>query len=498
MIYFELFFIKEIKLLTFHLTALIFSLFLFSFFALPGNYCYGIEIEESHSYQTSTCLENQLQILNIPAESWLPTTLSIDSTPLLDVAIIGGGMNGLATSLALIKEGICNIKVFDENTCGREGPWSRYARMNVLRSDKNDLGPALGIPGLTFRAWYEVQYGQDGWNQLKSVPTHMWNDYLCWFRKILNLPVENNIALKSIIPLHNVLKLILEKGGVEQIVYARKVVLATGRDGSGGFEVPEFMKNISPHLYAHSAQTIDAESLANKKVAIIGGGASAFDAAAVALEHGALKVDIVIRRAILPSANKFTHFTQPGASLGFFHMEDQERWACFAEWLDHGIPPPKETLERVKHYQNLNVHYSTHIKKITEDDASAIITTSQGDITADFIIIATGFAVDLSRRPELANINNEILLWDACVPEELRVNNVKLGRFPYLGPHLEFLEAHPGNAPYLKNIYCFNYGAFLSHGLLGGDIGLNTLGAMRLAEGIVIDFFLENARTSSR
>ncbi|MBA3816672.1 MAG: NAD(P)/FAD-dependent oxidoreductase [Parachlamydiaceae bacterium] len=441
-------------------------------------------------------VRKELQMLNIPNHSWLPQHVISDSIIILDVAIIGGGMNGLATSFALIKEGINNVKVFDENTCGKEGPWARYARMNVLRSGKTDLGPSLGIPSLTFWAWYEVQYGSENWKQLKSIPTHLWNSYLCWFKNVLNLPVENNITLKSILPLNDFFELSFEKQGMEQLVYARKVVLATGRDGAGGKEIPVYMKNIALHLYAHTIEQIDLESLANKKIAIIGAGASAFDAAAAALEHGARSVDIIIRREGLPRANDHLPFNQPGAGLGFYYLSDQERWASFSEWLGHGIPPPKETLHRVENFKNLTVHYSTRVQNISDNGVTARISTSKGDFDVDFIILATGFAVDLSRRPELASFYSEILLWGNRVPSALSTANSKLGRFPYLGPHFEFLAANPGAAKHLKNIYCFNYGAFLSHGLLGGDIGLNSVGAIRVAEGILIDFFLENAKTS--
>src|SRR4051812_22385877 len=60
-----------------------------------------------------------------------------------DVAIIGGGMAGLAASAALFKEGVFNIQVFDQNPEGYEGPWMTYARMKTLRSNKNDMGPGL-------------------------------------------------------------------------------------------------------------------------------------------------------------------------------------------------------------------------------------------------------------------------------------------------------------------------------------------------------------------
>lgn len=436
-------------------------------------------------------LENDLKLLNIPAEPW--ESLNADKEEILDVAIIGGGMNGLAVSLALIKEGIHHIRVFDENPSGKEGPWMRYARMKTLRSNKNELGPALEIPSLTFRGWYEAQYGENNWAHLHLIPTSMWNDYLCWFKKTLNLPFENCTALKQIIPEEYHLKLIFIKEGIEQVILARKVVLSTGRDGAGGGEVPEFMHNVSPGLYAHTIDPINMNALTNKRVAVVGAGASAFDAAATALEHGALSVDVLIRRETLPQPDKFALIIQPGSGLGFYHLKDETKWNSFGNWLKCGTPPPKETLERVEGYENLNVRFNTCIKHITDDGKTAIISTSQNDLEVDYIILATGFSVDLSHRSELGSIYKDILLWGDQVPEEMKMVNKRLSRFPYLGPHFEFLELHPGKAGYLKNIYCFNYGAFLSHGILSGDIGLSSLGARRLVEGIVIDLFLDNS-----
>ena len=50
-------------------------------------------------------------------------------------------------------------------------------------------------------------------------------------------------------------------------------------------------------LYAHTADAIDFAALRGKSVAVIGGAASAFDAAAVALEAGAAPVHLFARRA---------------------------------------------------------------------------------------------------------------------------------------------------------------------------------------------------------
>ena len=42
---------------------------------------------------------------------------------------------------------------------GREGPWTTFARMDILRSPKHLTGPDLGSASLTYRAWHEAKFG---------------------------------------------------------------------------------------------------------------------------------------------------------------------------------------------------------------------------------------------------------------------------------------------------------------------------------------------------
>ncbi len=56
----------------------------------------------------------------------------------------------------LRREKIDNVVVLDRSPAGREGPWITYARMDTLRTPKHLSGPELGLPSLSFRAWYEA------------------------------------------------------------------------------------------------------------------------------------------------------------------------------------------------------------------------------------------------------------------------------------------------------------------------------------------------------
>ncbi|EPN68135.1 hypothetical protein A245_04670, partial [Pseudomonas syringae pv. actinidiae ICMP 19096] len=74
-------------------------------------------------------------------------------------------MAGLALAAELRHLGVAAV-IFDQSPAGFEGPWATTARMETLRSPKQLTGPALGLPALTFRAWYEAQFGADGWAAL--------------------------------------------------------------------------------------------------------------------------------------------------------------------------------------------------------------------------------------------------------------------------------------------------------------------------------------------
>lgn len=456
---------------------LLFLLFLF----ISTNLCSHIALNE---------LEDKIRVdflyLNQPAKKWL--LRPYESDDVLDVAIIGGGMAGMTAALALKREGIDSICLFDENPPGFEGPWITCARMRHLRSPKAVMGPALGLPHLTFRSWYEASYGEEGWNAMKAIPTQVWQDYLCWYRSLFNIPIQSEKKLKSIRAGSGCIELIFSD---DRLVLARKVVLATGREGFGGLEYPAFILSLSKNCYAHTGECINSRWFEGKTVVVVGAGASAFDAAGVAIENGAKTVNMLLRRPNIPAVNKFSKLMTPGIFYGYHQLSDQQRCLLFGAAMEAGIPPSIESVERVKGKENFQLWFETDIYFAEEIADKVVLKTSRGDISADFIVLGTGYRVDGAIRSEYADLIDDIRLWSDQLDVEQLSRWPKLGMFPYLGPHFQFLEKETGQAPYLKNIYCFNYGAFLSHGLISGDITGISIGAERLAEGIAADFFVE-------
>lgn len=436
------------------------------------------------SWLTAGSLEDQIQkeleLLNLPAPSWRQLD---DST--LDVAIVGAGQAGIALAHALELEGIYNVRVYDAAPDGKEGPWLTTARMLTLRSGKKLRGPAL-LPSLTFQAWCEAKYGKEAFEDIGKIPTKAWGKYLKWLKKVSSVTVFNDWLLERIEPNSDYTLTLHFEGS--RVVRARKVVLATGRCGFGGAEIPEFVQSLPKKLWAHTSERIDPRTFKNKRVAVVGVGASGFDAAAAALENGANKVEIIMRRKELPQVNYASLFAYPGFLKGFYFLTDNERCDFFSKVIELGIPPPQESIDRLKPFSNFTLVDSAAIDRVEPHQQAVRISTSKAEHIVDLIVLATGYKVDGSKQAELRDIIDQALLWKDVHPN---VPN-KLGSFPYLGLHFEFLEKEKGTAPWLANIHCFNYGAFLSHGRIAGDIDALPVGITRLVEGLAVGLFLQD------
>ena len=188
-------------------------------------------------------ISRDLELVAHPRAAWLEPKTS-GGAPVLDCLIIGAGQCGLAVAHALKRDKVSNILLLDRAPEGKEGPWVTYARMPTLRSWKDQNGPDLGIPSLTYQAWHEAQFGAAHFSAMRMIPREAWQDYLNWLRRVLALPVQNRVDAGRILPARTddgLPCLRVESSAGPYL--ARKVVLATGQEGVGEW----WMRLISPH-----------------------------------------------------------------------------------------------------------------------------------------------------------------------------------------------------------------------------------------------------------
>ena len=441
-------------------------------------------------------LRQDLAWLALPAKRWVPPR-SVDGHAVLDVAIVGAGMAGLALGASLQHLGIV-APLFDRAPAGFEGPWAATARMETLRSPKELTGPALGLPALTFRAWYESQFGAEAWTALDKIPRLQWADYLRWYRQVLALDVRNRQRLVDLRPRGDGLVQLRfaneAADGRTYEVLARHAVLATGRDGLGGAWVPPWAARLPRDRWVHSSEPWDGARFAGRRVAVIGGGASAMDVAATALETGAVRVDLLVRRPVLPTVNKSKGIGSPGMAHGFCDLPDDWKWR-FRHYINvQQVPPPQGSTRRVSRHAAAHFHLGTAVHDAAlRSDGALRLETSRGPVATDAVIFSTGFRPDWSQRPEFAAIAPHVRLWQDRYTPPAGEEDGELAASPDLGPLFEFQPRVPGACPGLERVHCFNFIAALSHGAVSGDIPQISDGAQRLARGLAARLLADDA-----
>lgn len=440
-------------------------------------------------------LARDLDMLGRPPANWTAPVIGPDGAVMRDVLIVGAAVLGLAAAAGLVFRGIRNIEVLDRAPAGHEGIWTTTARMPHLRSPKRLPGLSMGMATLTFRAWFTATRGEAAWDALHKFPTADWQDYLVWFRRVLALPVRNDVAVHAILPRDGFLQVETSEGPV----FARRVVLATGGRGSAATAViPEgIARSLWPGRAAHTGEAIDFARLAGKRVAVVGGSASAWDNAGAALEAGAERVDLYVRRPALRQVNRWVPLlTTQGFFEGWPSLPPEDRWALSVLLLrDEQTTPPHESVRRAIAHGNFAAHLASPVLSAEpEGEAVALrIGPAPGRMAAaDFLILGTGFDMDPARTPELAAFLPHVATWaDRYTPPPDRAWPA-LGRLAYLGKGFELIERAPGTCPEAERVHLFNFGAFASLGVLGSEIAGATPGAERLSSHIAAAFARED------
>ncbi len=437
-------------------------------------------------------VRKDLEDLCRPPANWV-FSREVEGEPVVDVMIVGGGMCGMLAWFALRSAGIRNVRIVDRSPEGVEGPWVTYARMETLRSPKHLTGPAYGMASLTFRAWFEASLGEAAWAALDKIPRPMWMDYLRWYRRVLRIPVENDVEVRRIRPEGDFLRLELGGGGVaENSIVARKLIMATGREGTGHPNIPSFMEGIPREKFAHSSDDIDFSALRGKRVVVIGMGASAVENAAEAAEAGAVDVRLIARRKEMPTINKMMGIGSFGFSAGYATLPDEWRWRFMHYSFATQTPPPHGSTRRASR-GGVFFHFDAPVTDVRViGDGLRIGIEGGRSLDADHLILGTGFTTDPLARTEFGEVAAEIQLWRDVYqpPEDERDHDLE--KFPYLNPDFTFREKTPGAAPWLSKVYCFNYGATASLGKISGDIPGISEGAAWLTRDIAAALYRED------
>lgn len=418
-------------------------------------------------------------------ENWVPASPGVD----VDVLVVGAGHSGLSVGYALRRAGIGNVLLIDAAAEGQQSIWRDRARMNTLRTPKTAPGPELGNPVLGFQAWYEARHGAEAFAAIGRIPRTLWADYLDWLRATLNVPVRFGTALVAVKPAGEHLTVTLRSSGGDETLTVRKLVLATGLGGLGGPNIPSIVRALPERFYSHSDALIDFAAFADKRVAVLGAGPSAFDQAATALEAGAREVHLYVRAKDLARTPAYRAAVYPGADH-FQQLPDADRWQVVNHFLSRGTNPPTDSVLRATAFDNFWIHLDSPWDALHVEGEQVQVRSGEETLPFDHLICATGFAVDPRQRPELQGIAADIALWEDRYTAPEALTNAAVARYPYLGEAYQLQPRVAGQAPYIGNVHAFCYAAFASFCRVLGDIPSLRVAVPRLVAGISRDLFL--------
>jgi cation diffusion facilitator CzcD-associated flavoprotein CzcO len=202
-----------------------------------------------------------------------------------------------------------------------------------------------------------------------------------------------------------------------EVVRARRVVVATG---IGHFaSLPRVLENMPPALVTHSSAHSDLQSFKNRKVVVLGAGASALDIAALLIEAGA-SVELIARTDALrfhdpPREPRplLERLREPRSGLG---TGWRSRLSCDLPRAFHLLPESLRFRAVARHLGpapcwfvrdavvgRMPMHLGATLLDAQIANNRIHVSFKQGEerksIEADHLIAATGYKVAMSRLP---------------------------------------------------------------------------------------------------
>ncbi|MEM7775217.1 MAG: NAD(P)/FAD-dependent oxidoreductase [Pseudomonadota bacterium] len=441
-------------------------------------------------------VQTDLTTIAHPRMRWLTAKTAPDGSDVLDVLVVGAGQSGIATAFGLKRARVDNILVVDRAARGLEGPWNTYARMDTLRSPKDFTGPDLDLPSLTYEAWHTAKYGRENWQQLGLIARQDWADYLLWVRDTIDIPVCNGTDVQRID--HRDGFLVVEMSDADGLSverYARRVVLATGQDGMGCWWLPPDIAALPEELRAHTADEINFGALKGRRVAIIGAGASAFDNAACALEHGAKEVALFCRRDRPQVIQPYRWLTFRGFLNHLGDLDDVWRWRFMQRIMSLREGFPQQTYDRCARHNNFRIVAGAPCTANATTNSRVALSTPRGTFEVDFVIAGTGIEMDFAARPELSVFAHNIATWGDCYLPPPEERNERLARYPYLSSDFTLAEKVTDQTPWIDKIHVFSIASTMSFGPSGSSINAMTTCVPKLVSSITKKLFQDDIHT---
>jgi cation diffusion facilitator CzcD-associated flavoprotein CzcO len=321
--------------------------------------------------------------------------------------VIGAGPYALSTAAFARQHSIDTVVV------GRPmGFWREHMPAGMfLRSGPDWHLDASGVH--TLEAYLEERAINPA--DVDPLPIGLFLDYAEWFQQVNAIQVRQDPVVELAKP-GDRFEAVLASGAR---IAADAVVAAPGiRDFTN---VPAWAGSVPAGRAAHSCDLVRFEDLSGARVLIVGGRQSAYEWAALLVEHGAERIDLVHRHDVPRFERVSWKFVDPYVEAtmrvrGWWRSlpkADQDAiarrfWEVGRLTLEHWLTP---------RLSSPTVHRRPGTEVVQAEprgaDGEVRVRLSNGDdLSVDHVIFASGYRADLAKVPYLAGVLDQIELID--------------------------------------------------------------------------------------
>lgn len=345
----------------------------------------------------------------------------------LEVAVIGAGPHGVSAAVHLRRAGIRAHLFGEPMSFWRTMPEGMCLRSNLRATNMVEHEGPLSI------ARYEADTGS---RLEQPVPLERFLDYGSW---VVNraVPDVDRRYVTRLERTSNGFALTLSDG---ERVTAGRVVLAAGIAPFA--RVSEAFAHVLGDRTSHTAEHRDLSAFAGQRIAVVGGGQSAFESAVLLSERGAANVEILVRRpevvwlrghAVIHRLGRlgpvlyaptdvgplwYSRLVSVPALFRRLPRRTQDRIA------QRSIRPACAHFVRVRLDGHVTLTTDVRVVDAAEHGDGLLLRLSDGSTREiDHLMFGTGYAVDFARYPFLA--------------EDIRSGVRSVNGFPVLRPGLE-------------------------------------------------------------
>jgi len=361
---------------------------------------------------------------------------------IVPVAIVGSGPYGLSLAAHLAAANI-RFRIFGTPMAF----WADIARAGEERYLKSFcFGTNIYVPrpGYSFAEWSSAR----GLEAFEPCSMQQFVDYGLWAQQqcVAGLERQNVVAIRrEDVGFH----LTLADG---EALLAHRVVIATGL--SRFDHLPEIFAALPPALRTHTTHIARFDGFAGKSVAVVGGGQSALEAAALLREAGAnptlvvREPDINWMTAVRRQRTLWRRVRSPLSGLGsgpkawfltnvpgaVHHLPD----AMLSHFVRNHLPPEGAWWLRNRVDGKVETLKSTKVAAAAEEGGACMLTLSTNGTSAqrrfDHVIAGTGFRVDVDRLDFLDGALRGTIQHQAGSPKLNRHFQTSVDRLHIVGP----------------------------------------------------------------